>query len=132
MSLGTWSPENDAPAQPSAEQLRQAAEIGHAGGDTFPKTPPQNLTGLQPWMRQTRKDWQPVLQPLATEQLVDLVRFFTLAEQHWAGWEGDDKNPVVWICKELKTRDAFPDDDLTKWIKAHTENRFLPYGNPLA
>lgn len=132
MTLGTWSPDKDAPTQPSAEQLQQATELGRDGSEAFPDVPPEGLQTLQPWMRQTRRAWHPMLQPMATEQLIDLVLFFTLAEQHWAGWEGGEKNPVVWVCKELKTRDAFPDDELTQWIKSHTENRFLPYGNPLA
>lgn len=132
MTLGTWSPENTTPTIPSAEQLQRAIEIGAGHGSAFPSAAPENLQSLRPWMRQTRAAWHPLLHPLETSQLVSLVRFFTQAEQHWTGWEGADKNPVVWICKELKTRGAFPDDDLIQWIKTHTDNRFLPYGNPLA
>ncbi|GGX64361.1 hypothetical protein [Saccharospirillum salsuginis] len=132
MTLGTWTPDQGAPTPPDADTLAKAAEFGVESADRFPSNPVDALEPLQVWMRQSRSAWAPLLEPLPTEQLVRLVRFFTLAEHHWAGWEGQDKNPVVWICKELKTRDAFPDAELTQWIKSHTENRFLPYGNPLA
>lgn len=132
MTIGTWTPHQDAPTPPDAVALNQAADLGAEADNHFPDAPETAVQSLQPWMQQARSAWAPVLEPLPTDQLVNLVRFFTLAEHHWSGWEGQDKNPVVWICKELKTRGAFPDPELTRWIKAHTENRFLPYGNPLA
>lgn len=130
MTTGTWTPDNAAPTPPDADLLKQAAALGEAAD--LPREPTAELSALQPWMRRQQADWSPLLAPLDTATLVSLVRFFTLAEQHWAGWDGRERNPVVWICKELKSRDAFPDADLTRWIKDHTDNRFLPYGNPLA
>lgn len=132
MTLGTWTPNQDQPTPPGSDALHAAIQLGAEQAEAFPKQPTPDVESLQPWMRQPRQNWAPLLFPLPNEELVQLVRFFTLAEQHWAGWEGSDKNPVVWICKELKQREAFPDADLIQWIKAHTENRYLPYGNPLA
>lgn len=132
MTTGTWTPAAAAPTPPDAAVLTQAAELGQAGADTFPDQALDALTSLQAWMRRTQAEWAPLLTPLDSNTLVGLTRFFTLAEQHWAGWDGRDRNPVVWLCKELKTRGEFPDAELTRWIKAHTDNRFLPYGNPLA
>lgn len=132
MSLGTWTPDITAPQPPSHDTLTEAASLGQAETLDFPKQAPDTLNDLKGWMTQPQSLWQPVLEPLETGTLIALVRFFTLAEQHWTGWEAGDKNPVIWICKTLKPRGAFPDIELTRWIKAHTDNRFLPYGNPLA
>ncbi|MEP4547324.1 MAG: hypothetical protein ABJ000_14200 [Saccharospirillum sp.] len=132
MSLGTWTPDNTAPQPPARDTLIQAATLGQADAEFFPAQTPDALSELQGWMKQPQSQWQPELEPLETETLIALVRFFTLAEQHWAGWEAGDKNPAIWICKTLKPRGAFPDVELTRWVKAHTDNRFLPYGNPLA
>ncbi|WP_394169658.1 hypothetical protein [Saccharospirillum alexandrii] len=132
MSLGTWTPDNTAPQPPTRDTLIQAATLGQADADFFPAQAPDALNELHEWMKQPQSQWQPELEPLETETLIALVRFFTLAEQHWAGWEAGDKNPAIWICKTLKPRGAFPDVELTRWVKAHTDNRFLPYGNPLA
>lgn len=132
MSLGTWTPDNTAPQPPTRDTLIQAATLGQADADFFPAQAPDALNELHEWMKQPQSQWQPELEPLETETLIALVRFFTLAEQHWAGWEAGDKNPAIWVCKTLKPRGAFPDVELTRWVKAHTDNRFLPYGNPLA
>lgn len=132
MTTGTWTPDATAPTPPDAAVLAQAAELGQADAEQFPDQPLTELSALQPWMRRQQADWAGLLSALDSATLVGLVRFFTLAEHHWAGWEGRDRNPVVWLCKELKTRGEFPDADLTRWIKDHTDNRFLPYGNPLA
>lgn len=132
MTTGTWNPDAAAPTPPDATLLAHAAELGRAGAESFPEQADPALSALQPWMRRRQPDWAPHLSSLSSATIIELVRFFTLAEQHWAGWEGGDRNPVVWLCKELKTRGEFPDAELTQWIKAHTDNRFLPYGNPLA
>lgn len=132
MSLGTWTPDNTAPEPLDRDILIQAATLGQADADAFPAQTPETLSVLQGWMKHPQSQWQPELEPLETDTLIGLVRFFTLAEQHWAGWEAGDKNPAIWVCKTLKPRGAFPDVELTRWVKAHTDNRFLPYGNPLA
>lgn len=131
MSLGTWTPKTTTPQQPDRNTLKQAASLGLSDASLFPAQAPDGLGELQTWMKQPRLHWQPILEPLETETLIDLVRFFTLAEQRWSGWEAGDKNPAIWVCKVLKPRGAFPDTELTRWIKDHTDNRFLPYGNPL-
>jgi hypothetical protein len=35
---------------------------------------------------------------------------------------------VIAIVRELRHRGSYP-KELTAWIKAHTTNRFLPYGS---
>jgi hypothetical protein len=132
MSLGTWTPANPAQTPPANDTLIQAASLGLTDASAFPEHMPEPLNDLQGWVKQPRTEWQALLEPLETETLLALVRFFTLAEQHWSGWEAGDKNPAIWICKTLKPRGAFPDPELTRWIKEHSDNRFLPYGNPLA
>jgi hypothetical protein len=63
-------------------------------------------------------------------RLEALIRFFTLAEMQLPGWRGGNKSPVIALVKMLQKRDAFP-QELRKWIKANTDNRFLPYGSAL-
>lgn len=130
MTLGTWTPDASQPELP--DELSLAAAQTLADKPHFPAEPVADVQALQAWMKQSQAAWQDTWSRYSTEQLQTLVRFFTQAEQHWPGWQGGDKNPVIWICRELKHRGAFPDAELTQWIKAHTENRYLPYGNPLA
>ena len=63
-------------------------------------------------------------------RLVALIRFFTLAEMQLPGWQGGNKSPVIALVKLLKKRNAFP-QELRRWIKANTDNRYLPYGSAL-
>jgi hypothetical protein len=64
------------------------------------------------------------------QQLENLIRFFTVAEMQLPGWEGGNKSPVIALVKILKSRDAFS-ADLRRWIKANTDNRYLPHGSAL-
>jgi hypothetical protein len=55
---------------------------------------------------------------------------FTLAEMHFQGWEAGKQNPVVYLVRMLRARGEFS-ADLRKWIRANTDNRYLPYGSAL-
>ena len=81
-------------------------------------------------MRHPAADWTPLLADQPDAVLVQLVRFFTLAEMQLTGWEALGHSPVIPIVAELRRRKSYP-HELTAWIKAHTNNRFLPYGNLL-
>jgi len=72
-------------------------------------------------------DWSAVTD-LGSDELLALVRLFTLAEARLPGWESGDRNPVVPLVALLKAREALP-ADLSDWIRANTDNRFLPHGN---
>ena len=74
-----------------------------------------------------KADWKAAGAELESAQLVSLVRLYTLAER-LPGWEAGARSPVIPLAAELKRRGDYP-DDLTAWIKANTDNRFLPYGS---
>ncbi|TCS41335.1 hypothetical protein [Reinekea marinisedimentorum] len=127
MTTGSWEPA--APSLPDKALLLKASKLIEP--EQFSNEPVAELQPLQGQMQMNRSHWQETLASLETDELKALCRFFTLAEANWSDWFGGERNPVIWICKELKTRGAFPDKDLTSWIKANSENRFLPYGNVL-
>ena len=72
-------------------------------------------------------DWKAAATGLESAQLIALIRLYTLAER-LPGWEAGARSPVIPLAAELKKRGDYP-DDLTAWIKANTDNRFLPYGS---
>ena len=74
-------------------------------------------------------DWATAAVGLDPAELVALIRLFTVAER-LPGWAAGPGSPVIPLARELKKRGAYP-DDLTAWIKARTDNRFLPYGSLL-
>lgn len=77
-------------------------------------------------MKLQASDWQ-VAEQLSDQELEQLVRFFTLAEMQLSGWDAGKTSPVIYLVKMLKKRGAFA-PELKKWIKANTDNRFLPNG----
>lgn len=79
----------------------------------------------------THADWAQQCVDLADEEIVGLIRLFTLGEMQYSNWAAGDKSPVVALVKALKARDAY-DVSLTKWIKSHTTNKFLPHGSLMA
>jgi hypothetical protein len=81
-------------------------------------------------MRLPAADWTTVAAGATDEQLVALVKFFTLAEMRLPNWEALGRSPVIPLVAELKRRGRYP-RELTGWIKANTTNRFLPYGSLL-
>jgi hypothetical protein len=72
--------------------------------------------------------WLPLLAAEPDERLVRIAKSLTVAEMRLPGWEAGARSPVITIVRELKRRGSYP-KDLTAWIKAHTKNRFLPYGS---
>ncbi|MEX0943239.1 MAG: hypothetical protein WD002_11925 [Pseudomonadales bacterium] len=68
-----------------------------------------------------------VAESLSDAEIETLIRFFTLAEMQLSGWDGGQDSPVIPLVRILKARGAFK-ADLRRWIKANTDNRFLPYG----
>jgi hypothetical protein len=72
--------------------------------------------------------WLPLLAAEPDERLVRIAKSLTVAEMRLPGWEAGARSPVITIVRELKRRGSYP-KDLTAWIKAHTTNRFLPYGS---
>lgn len=84
---------------------------------------------LAPAVRQGRADWVAAARNLKDSELEGLVRLFTLGEK-LPGWESGAKSPVVPLAAELKARGAYP-KDLTGWIRANSDNRYLPHGSLL-
>lgn len=133
MALGTWNPAD------GSEQLAYRPDPSLiAACATFAQT--DDWTGLADWvathlpadanqmMKAEREAWQPCLVDQNRNTLLALAKFFTVAEQQLPHWHGGDKSPVIWIARHLKQRGEPLDRDTVLWIKAHTDNRFLPNG----
>ncbi|MGI9328029.1 MAG: hypothetical protein ACR2PZ_22605 [Pseudomonadales bacterium] len=81
-------------------------------------------------VRQDGADWQLASKDLSNVDLIALIRLLVLAEGQLSGWESGAKSPVIVLAGRLKDAKAYP-AELTAWIKANSENRFLPYGSLL-
>ncbi len=89
----------------------------------------EEIQKFAPLMHAGAPRWREAAVNLDDESLVSLVRIFTLAEQ-LPGWHAGDRSPVIPLMAELRQRSAMP-ADLGTWIRANTDNRFLPWGSLL-
>ena len=134
MSVGVWEPEKngDQPQQavssPLLEKfLRLASELEETvTADDLQSSSLDNESWV---MTAEASAWQ-AAEGLESSQLEMLARLFTIVEQQVAGWDAGKTSPVIPLVRILKSRDAFT-PELRKWIKAHTDNRYLPHGSAL-
>ncbi len=127
MSVGTWNPEEQIAElnETVLGRLLAAARRPPAEGFGLSAAEVEQLAGAA---HANRVNWTPAIEQLASANLVALVRFFTLAEPMFPGWQADAHSPVIAMAKALRERNAWP-ADLTAWIKQHSNNKFLPYGS---
>ena len=131
MSIEVWEPTGGTKGKPIDIGLLEKF-VDVAKGADFVSSSQLRSSGLdsEEWvMNQEEAAWESA-EDLSSDDLIALVRFFTLVEQHVSGWEAGKKSPVIPLVKILKTRDEFS-ADLRKWIKSNTDNRYLPYGSAL-
>jgi hypothetical protein len=76
----------------------------------------------------TKEVWFEALKKFTDGELIELIRFFTLAEVHLSNWDAEEKSPVIWIAKLLRKRKHPLDKELLIWIKNNNKNKFLPFG----
>lgn len=134
MTVESWDPGAGAAAVTEARLARLLQAAQRLEAPDFALTPDE-IRDLAPLARQARRgrpgaDWTATAEGLADRDLIALVRLFTLAESRLSGWEARDASPVVPLAAQLKRRGAWP-PDLTPWIRANSDNRFLPHGNLL-
>ena len=125
MTLGVWKPASE-------QSLSMTGLTGLL--EQLPVDALQSLEGLTAdafeaqriWIKLPAQNWA-AAEALPLEHIRQLIRFFTLAEYHWAGWEAGKLSPVIPLVAQLKQRDAF-DAAFRRWIKTNTDNRYLPNG----
>ena len=126
MTIGVWQPSDS--NHINLQKVKEVVEIAKSVDllDLKNALPQAFIVSENGFMKKQLDDWA-CLHDLENSELVNLVRFFTLAEMQLTGWEGGDLSPVIYIVKILRKRDAF-EPELRKWIKANTDNRYLPNG----
>ncbi len=126
MSVGAWDPAEQIVALSDsvlAELLAAAERLDEEGFGL----PMAEVSRLAATARLKPEAWQAAA-ALDDAQLIQLVRLYTLAEGQFPDWKAGSASPVIALCRLLRQRGAWP-ADLTAWIKAHSDNKFLPYGS---
>ena len=133
--VGVWDPK----AEPGRGEPVRGAPEGALPVDLLRKAATQldadgfgldaaERSRLAPWMTAGHSLWEAAAEGADADEVVAWIRFLTLAEAQLPGFEAGAKSPVVPLARALRRRTEYP-ADLTRWIKAHTPNRFLPHGS---
>ena len=132
MSIGSWDPDANAAAQQVAlapetlqrfihySQNEQLSELE----TLIDSAEGQVLSGL---MKVDHRQWAIAVDTLGDEDIIHLIRFFTIAEK-LPGWEAGAESPVIPLAKTLRKRGQRLDKALLMWLREVSDNRFLPYG----
>ena len=126
MVVGAWDPEEQIRALDASvlAELTEAAKQLHLDDFGLSAVAAGRLAAT---VRLAPEAWR-AAEGLADEDLVHLVQLYTLAEGRFADWKAGAKSPVIALCRILRGRGTWP-AELTAWIKANSDNRFLPYGS---
>ncbi len=127
--VDTWDPNAQATELTEAVLLELQAAAARLEADDFGLTT-DAVVRLAGVARTDRVDWSGASEHLDAAMLEALIRLYTLAEGRFPAWEAGAQSPVIAIAKVLRARGAYP-PSLTAWVKANTDNKFLPYGSLL-
>ncbi|NJN52229.1 MAG: hypothetical protein HC809_11130 [Gammaproteobacteria bacterium] len=128
MSVGSWQPDAAGTAI-DVDSLRRLAACAVHLDDPSLGLSAREVADYAGLMRRDRDAWQ-VAESLDDATLIALIRFFTVAEQKLPNWEAGNQSPVIALAGVLRGRKAYP-QELTGWIRSHSDNRFLPWGSLL-
>lgn len=136
MTTGTWDPSNNNDGKVNASINPDLIQrfLALAESDQLTDLAPQISAEDQSQfvvMKADLTQWKSVLANYTEEQLIALIRFFTLIEMALPEWAAGASSPVISINKILKSRGHKLDKEMLLWLKENSDNRFIPNGSPL-
>ena len=126
LSVGAWDPAEQIVELSESVLAELLAAADCLDEESFGLSVAQ-VSRLAATVRLRPEAWQTAA-ALDEQQVIRLVRLYTLAEERFPEWKAGSASPVIALCRLLRRRGAWP-ADLTAWIKAHSDNKFLPYGS---
>jgi hypothetical protein len=130
MTIGSWDPTATETFTISNEILDKFTQLANSDqlADLNEQLSSEEIQQQAAIMRLDFQNWHNAVSDSDAQTLIALIRFFTIAEQQLSGWEGQEKSPVIYLNKLLKLRKEPLDKDMLLWIRANSNNRFLPNG----
>ena len=127
MSIDVWEPKEKFAIEPGLlYQISDAFRAHRLDSDFFSENFIKDNVDL---MQQAQESYD-IVNTCPDDVIIDLIKFFTLAEMAYQGWSSGKKSPVIYLVRILKSRGAFC-VELRKWIKNNSDNRYLPHGSVL-
>lgn len=131
MSIGSWTPDTEkADISIDTAWLKRCVVLSDDASLAALPAPftDDELQRHSVVMRLGMEPWKAVAETLSNEELIALIRFFTVAEERISGWEAGAESPAIWLNKILRQRGEKLSVDMLRWIRANSSNRFIPNG----
>jgi hypothetical protein len=131
MAIGSWTPEVEKNTlQIDPQWLQRCIDICRQNKlDDLPAPFSESeQEKYAVFMRVSPQQWQSSVNDLSNDELIELIQFFTRAEKLISGWDAGKESPAIWIHKVLRQRGEKLSRDMLLWIRANTDNRFIPNG----
>lgn len=133
MSVESWNPNQPEPKDLSinqtVEMLKRFTKLSKEDKlDSLSEHMSEQEKQQSKLMSLEKDQWLTLLEDFENDELVDLIRFLTIAEMQISGWRIGEKSPVITINKLLRERGQKLDKELLKWIRENSDNRFIPNG----
>lgn len=131
MTIETFDPAQlsaNSADQPLSQELLQSV-LAHALSLDFAaplELDADVVSSLAPLI--SHRGWSEVVSALTTIEIIAVIRLFTKGERTYSAWTAGAKSAVIALVKELRGRGEF-EASLATWIKANSDNRYLPYGD---
>ena len=129
MSTGIFDP-NSAQASLSPSDIERLLQAVDALEETDFGLSELELARLGPLLRGANWDWTALAETEPVERVVALIKLLALGEARVASWEAGADSPVIPLARALRARGDYP-QELTRWLRTNSRNRFLPYGSLL-
>jgi len=123
VSVDSWQPVNK-PSDVSPEQISQLVALAEGQPKECDLT--LELEFIQPLAHLDKQKWEEIALSLTQDKQKQLICLLTLAEQQ-GNWHLAERSPVIALFKVMRKQHGI-DKSLVQWVKAHTENKFLPFG----
>lgn len=133
MSVESWNPNAPEPKGLSVDQtvemLKRFAKLSKENKlDRLSEHMSKQEKQQSGIMSLSRDEWLELLKDFENDELIDLIRFLTIAEMQISGWRIGEKSPVITINKLLRQRGQKLDKATLKWMRENSDNRFIPNG----
>jgi hypothetical protein len=133
MSVGAWTPEGletktTATINPQVLPALAAISENEALDNIAGHLSAEQIIEYRSWMKVDIASWQEAATELNQDQLIHLIRFFTIAEMQLEGWEAGNDSPVIALNKLLKKSGGRLDKETLMWMRENSNNRFIPNG----
>jgi hypothetical protein len=132
MTVGSWNPGTSSPDDKTgidAQFLECCLAIALTAdiNDIASALTPQQQQ-MQDIVQLSAEQWQQAVNHYSDQQLIALIRFFTLIEMQLSHWQAGAQSPVIKINRLLKQRGVKLDKALLQWIRENSDNRYIPNG----